>query len=64
MNKMEGCVMDNNMEKKERKIYVTPLGGMYVDPKDLLEDPEVIAKIDKMAELFGGNASKGPQTIT
>lgn len=56
--------MDKNREKKERKIYVTPLGGMYVDPKDLLEDPEVIAKIDKMAELFGGNASKGPQTIT
>ena len=32
---------------KERKIYVTERGGMYVKPTELLADPDVQKKMEK-----------------
>ena len=43
--------MAKNTPEKRPKIYVTSRGGVYVKAEELLANPEVQAKIKKMAKI-------------
>ena len=43
--------MSKNASEAGLKIHVTPRGGVYVKPDELLANPKVREKIKKMAEI-------------
>ena len=43
--------MAKNESEEKLKIYVTPRGGVYVKPEELLANPKVLEKIKRMAEI-------------
>ena len=43
--------MSKNTSEERPKIYVTPRGGVYVKPEELLANPKVLEKIKRMAEI-------------